>query len=427
MDYKVAIPDGVQTVTTSIDKEQQKMESVELEVTAIRLENFKSFEDSGWIEFNRITLLFGSNSAGKSTVFQALRMLKVAYEKMQGEILFSDIEGLTHICGSAKDIVYAKAEIKESTISFKMKATDNRREEVLVYKVHIGYSDTMDTVVYSDIEIGVNLMPLNEHYQNINTFFIRRRQGVDVPNKKEKYVRLVVAALIKFAQQLQYMMPARREPQREMLLTGAGADTVGNWGENTYEILYYLSVMEKQDVELINKWLEKFGYCYEWQMAEKNSGSFMLRNLKTNILTNIVDNGFGISQSLPVAVALAGMTTETLLVDSPEAHLQTNMQSELGDLLLTAAKTKGHLVVETGSEYLLLRLQRRVAEGKVLPESLTVYYVENDVKGPAKCHKMQMNEFGELTEKPKGFLDFFSTDFEDLRSIEEHKIKRMRG
>jgi len=50
-------------------------------VTAIRLENFMAFEDTGWIELKPITLLFGRNSSGKSAIIRALRLLQQSLDK----------------------------------------------------------------------------------------------------------------------------------------------------------------------------------------------------------------------------------------------------------------------------------------------------------------------------------------------------------
>lgn len=44
-------------------------------ITALELENFKGFAERQRIDFAPLTLLFGANSAGKSTVLQALLYL----------------------------------------------------------------------------------------------------------------------------------------------------------------------------------------------------------------------------------------------------------------------------------------------------------------------------------------------------------------
>ena len=49
-------------------------------ITAIYIENFKGFGKRQRIEFAPITLLFGANSAGKSSLFQALFLLREIFE-----------------------------------------------------------------------------------------------------------------------------------------------------------------------------------------------------------------------------------------------------------------------------------------------------------------------------------------------------------
>ena len=45
-------------------------------ITKITLENFKGIKDRVEIDLKPITLLFGPNSAGKSTVVQAIHYMK---------------------------------------------------------------------------------------------------------------------------------------------------------------------------------------------------------------------------------------------------------------------------------------------------------------------------------------------------------------
>ncbi len=50
-------------------------------ITAIEIENFKAIRDRVRVEFKPITLLFGPNSAGKSTVIQALHYAREVFER----------------------------------------------------------------------------------------------------------------------------------------------------------------------------------------------------------------------------------------------------------------------------------------------------------------------------------------------------------
>ncbi len=54
-------------------------------ITSITIENFKGIGDAVTIPIRPITLLFGKNSAGKSTVLQAMRYLREIYEGLKIE------------------------------------------------------------------------------------------------------------------------------------------------------------------------------------------------------------------------------------------------------------------------------------------------------------------------------------------------------
>ena len=54
-------------------------------ITSITIENFKGIGDAVTIPIRPITLLFGKNSSGKSTVLQALRYLREIYEGLKIE------------------------------------------------------------------------------------------------------------------------------------------------------------------------------------------------------------------------------------------------------------------------------------------------------------------------------------------------------
>jgi hypothetical protein len=74
---------------------------------ALELENFKAFGERTRIEFAPITLLFGENSAGKSSVLQALNLLKQTRENPgHGVLLFPRKEkGLVDL-GSYQDLLF---------------------------------------------------------------------------------------------------------------------------------------------------------------------------------------------------------------------------------------------------------------------------------------------------------------------------------
>jgi predicted ATPase len=60
-----------------------------------------------------------------------------------------------------------------------------------------------------------------------------------------------------------------------------------------------------------------------------------------------------------------------LILEQPEIHLHPSVQTGLADVFIDAVKTrKVQIILESHSEYLLRRLQRRIAEEKVSQEDM---------------------------------------------------------
>ena len=52
-----------------------------IKVHAIRIINFKAFEDTGWIPIKPVTYLMGSNSAGKTSILNAIKFITSVINK----------------------------------------------------------------------------------------------------------------------------------------------------------------------------------------------------------------------------------------------------------------------------------------------------------------------------------------------------------
>jgi predicted ATPase len=95
-----------------------------------------------------------------------------------------------------------------------------------------------------------------------------------------------------------------------------------------------------------------------------------------------------------------------LLIEQPEIHLHPKAQATLGDLLMEVVKAGDRqVIVETHSEHLLARIQRRIAEQKFSHEQVAIYYFEPTPSG-TKIHRLELDEYGQLVEPiPEGFFE----------------------
>ena len=77
-------------------------------ITEFRAENFKSWEDTGKIDFAPLTGFFGANSSGKTSILQVLLMLKQTVERppdWNNPLDFGDESSLVNL-GGFGDVIY---------------------------------------------------------------------------------------------------------------------------------------------------------------------------------------------------------------------------------------------------------------------------------------------------------------------------------
>jgi predicted ATPase len=120
--------------------------------------------------------------------------------------------------------------------------------------------------------------------------------------------------------------------------------------------------------EIIAYWLKDLGLIYSFKIEEIAENSNLYRTLVKKEAgaseVALTDVGFGVSQILPVLVLLYSVPEKSIvLLEQPEIHLHPAVQSQLADLMISVAKTRQiQIIVESHSEHLLRRFQRRVAE-----------------------------------------------------------------
>ena len=100
------------------------------------------------------------------------------------------------------------------------------------------------------------------------------------------------------------------------------------------------------------------------------------------------------------------------------------MQSELADVLIDVVKNrKVQIILESHSEHLLHRLQRRIAEEKIAAEDTALYFCEIN-EGTSEIERLDVDEYGNILNYPP---DFFGDDMGDLVAKTEAEMKRREG
>lgn len=128
------------------------------------------------------------------------------------------------------------------------------------------------------------------------------------------------------------------------------------------------------------------------------------------------DVGVGISQVLPVVVAAQDGNASVVCIEQPELHIHPAVQVGLGDLFIDGAMNKGlSFLIETHSEHLVMRLQRRLREriagelpdgvATVAPEDVNFIYLGRGAQGAVTATQIGLTSDGKFDSSwPNGFF-----------------------
>ncbi|MEB3267176.1 MAG: DUF3696 domain-containing protein, partial [Leptolyngbya sp.] len=138
----------------------------------------------------------------------------------------------------------------------------------------------------------------------------------------------------------------------------------------------------------------------------------------------ITDVGFGVSQVLPVLVlCYYAQPGSTVIFEQPEIHLHPSVQAGLADVFIEVAQQRNlQIIVESHSEHLLRRLQRRIAEGETIShEQTALYFCDMDDTGTSHLTPLALDEFGNINNWPP---HFFGDEMGDLVAMSEAALQR---
>ena len=211
-----------------------------------------------------------------------------------------------------------------------------------------------------------------------------------------------------------WLGPLRSAPQRVY----DRANTTSSPGDGKHVAMYLFD--HASVVEQANDWLRRLEIPYALDVVPIAAGdaasrlvgdlvAISLTDQRSGVTVTPADVGFGISQALPIVVELLARRQSVIAIEQPETHLHPRLQARVADLFIDAVQEGGRanqLIVETHSEHLMLRVQRRIREGALDPALVAVLYVDQDVDGNAHIKRLRLNGSGEfLDDWPDGFFD----------------------
>jgi len=442
-------------------------------ITNLSIENFKSFSKKQELKLAPITLIYGPNSSGKSSVIQALMMLKqtILAKEANGRLITN---GNFINLGSYKSLVHGQDIEKDISISveytqtwdaqeFKYKydypmpfANKEKRNLALQYS-NMDSEGVLEAYAFGteksnedkfNISLGRNTKTNRTYYlaKNVNEMsegiWLRLKEKGRLTAESIKYKNQILHSSLSpfisshhinlpvpvsehnllevceffnkinddienLVSAIKYLGPLRSSPkrfyssERNVYQQGKGKNNLGLELFNAID-----SVREP-----INCYLEQFEIPYK--IDAENIGndktgdviSILLEDLRNNTFVTPTDVGFGIGQVLPIILESLVSKHKVLSVEQPEIHLHPKLQAHLADLFIDSIKNNNQWIIETHSESLMLRIQRRIREGKISNSDVSVLYVDCGDNG-AKITPLSLDEEGDFNEHwPNGFFE----------------------
>jgi predicted ATPase len=442
----------------------------------LKLENFKTWQSLD-IEFAPITGLFGTNSSGKSSILQFLLMLKQTREENDRNVALS-MNGRFVELGAYESLVHdhnvdhklkwnVELNLKEK---LSLRAAGSHTLEDVAAGQHLsiascvglrGRSKAIESLelryALDGVEFALTRKSSGDGFElacsGSDFRFVRNTGRVwQIPGPVKSYafpdqtrtyfqnssfLSDLEIAYEKELDSIFYLGPLRDYPSRDYFWSKNKPSDVGKKGERAIEAI--LAATEsgenrnagpnkrrKSFQEIIAYWLREIGVIDDFRVEEIAPGS---NRWQVSVIARkggaealLTDVGFGVSQVLPVITLLQYVPeNSTVILEQPEIHLHPLAQANLADAIINAATHRNvQVILESHSEHLLLRLQRRIAEGTLSSESVNLFFCEGS-RNVSRISELDVDMFGRIGNWPKNFM---GDAFGETSKAEIARLKR---
>ncbi len=367
----------------------------------LNISGFKCFNNNEF-ELRKLTLLTGSNGTGKSSLIQALLLIRLAIEKNSlnkgnsdySEVVFLECtiplnNGYNLSLGTFDDIFNEKTKSKNAII-FKLDG---------------------DTFIIPLPEGSTNepAITLKLSFESLT------KKEIPFWKKKEFY----------------YLNAERLGPRHSLASNFTEYVHCGYSGEFTAQVLLNNSFFKvdssrrfegsKSDnlPQQVDMWLDYIcpGTYVTVEPLGSMNAQIRLRNAAVKNTVIAPNIGFGISYSLPIIVnGLLAKPGSAFVIENPEAHLHPKGQSNIGFFLAKVASAGVKVIIETHSEHVVNGIRRASLEtAGIEPSDIGIYFF-NGFEQEESVKPINIAPNGDLSDFPTDFFDQVRQDLLTLIS-----------
>ena len=451
-----------------------------LALTEFILEDVRCFRGEQRGRIAPITLLVGENSTGKTTFLSAYSILHQLSHFHPKGTLEPNFNQAPFALGSFREIVSSINDSNLSLDKFKIGAdiSNPNQRDVPLYRLTNTFSEHNFHPIVSSIDFQFDQnsflrfkrsdtnriilaipnyeiesdFKFDSVYLLLNSLlFSKARKDIIFENLVE--FSPIVKFLNEFAENLkiEYFHPPHYwEPWNSSVGTVEATSPIRSKPNRTYDPVRESASTEGSRIPMLLNRLYRTDKSH-WQSFRnklvefgKQSGLFSDISVKqygreigdpfqlqvkanSKTFANIMDVGYGVSQSLPILVNVLeaerrGFLIEneiTFLMQQPEVHLHPRAQAELASFFVDYChKTKNRFMIETHSDFIIDRFRVCVRNGKLQANDLSILFFEANDTG-VKIHSITVDEYGNIENAPPGYRSFFISEVDRVLGFED--------
>lgn len=434
-------------------------------ISDLALSHFKCWQDTGHFSLAPLTLLFGPNSAGKSSLGHWLLALKQTAQSADRRraLNLGDERSLVDL-GTFADCLFRHDLSRPLQFSLRWSLPEPLEiRDPLTAGHWVGTSLGFDASLGADLggqpEIRALRYRLMDGRAERIAVMLERNDGrlhlsstgydlVSAPTREgpleppEKFYRIGDASLARFLNagflsdfalafesmlsRVFYLGPLREAPRRIYAWSGDAPEDLGSRGEYAVAAILAATAQGRTIALHANEEPAPFAAVIAGQLRQlgvidafdvvpvapgRREYEVLIRTHQGGSLVRLTDVGFGVSQVLaPVVQAFHCPANAVVWIEQPELHLHPRVQANLVDLFISAIRAREddrdrgvQLIIESHSEHLLNRLQLRIAERRLSPDDVAVYFCSQGKDG-AEMERLQLDADGEISNWPPGFF-----------------------
>jgi predicted ATPase len=407
-------------------------------IVQLSVSGYKSIRGEQSIEIRPLTILAGANSSGKSSIIQPLLLLKQTLEAtydpgpllLDGpDVRFSRASQLFFTGKGHREDHFHVGIAVENGVAYTLHFTKGEKKQGLQLsqmEIRLGHSTlAIEPPMASDnVKEALSKGGFRELVRELRTVGSEGSRGVTYEVVRNRCFLDIRAdgvpltfrfpSITEAIQSVIHLPGLRGNPTRTYPVTAVGRMFPGTFQDYTASVIrrWQDEKSNKSNLQSLGQDLQRLGLTWKVEAKRSDDTKVELRVGRTRSparggaqdMVNVADVGFGVSQTLPVLVALrVAYPGQLVYIEQPEIHLHPRAQVKMASILADAAQRGVRVVAETHSSLLLLAIQALVARGELSPDLVKLHWFQRDEGGETHITSADLDEAGAFGDWPEDF------------------------